>query len=206
MLERDDLDLVEEEDRPRVSSAWIVAGMAVTIAVGWALGSGPALALAPDGTHIVYTSRRGSSTELRLRAMDQLVPTALPGTEGAMAPFFAPTGEEIGFFAGGKLQALSLGGLRVRALADGPSPRGASWGRGGEIVFSRCTVCGLESVIADSTATRAATSLETGRDEKSHRWPSVLPRWAKRALHELDGKPIRYRMGVPGLGRAPTSG
>ena len=37
MLERD-LDLVEEEDRPRVSSAWIVAGMAVTIAVGWALG------------------------------------------------------------------------------------------------------------------------------------------------------------------------
>ena len=204
MLERDDLDLVEEEDRPRVSSAWIVAGMAVTIAVGWALGrysgradvesqpvrrfaielptteamalgSGPALALAPDGTHIVYTSRRGSSTELRLRAMDQLVPTALPGTEGATAPFFAPTGEEIGFFAGGKLQALSLGGLRVRALADGPSPRGASWGRGGEIVFSRCTVCGLESVIADSTATRAATSLKTGRDEKSHRWPSVLP-------------------------------
>jgi len=118
---------------------------------------------------------RGSSTELRLRSMDQLVPTALPGTEGATTPFFAPTGEEVGFFAGGKLQTLSLAGLRVRSLADGPSPRGASWGRGGQIVFSRCTVCGLESVIAESTTTRAATSLETARDEKSHRWPSVLP-------------------------------
>ena len=205
LLERDDLDLVEEdEDRPRFSSAWIYVGMAVTLAVGWALGrypggadvesqpvrrfaielpttepialgSGPALALAPDGRHIVYTARRGSSTELRLRAMDQLTPTALPGTEGATTPFFAPAGEEIGFFAGGKLQTLSLGGLRVRALADGPSPRGASWGRGGEIVFSRCTVCGLQSVIADSTATRVATSLEEESDERSHRWPSVLP-------------------------------
>ena len=159
MLERDDLDLVEEEDGPRFSSVWIVVAMVVTLAVGWALGrypsgadverqpvrrfaielpttepmalgSGPALALAPDGSHIVYTSRRGSSTELRLRAMDQLVPTALPGTEGATTPFFAPAGEAVGFFAGGKLQTLSLVGLRVRSLADGPSPRGSELGQG----------------------------------------------------------------------------
>ena len=140
-----------------------------------ALGSGPAVALSPDGARIVYTSRLGGVTELRMRAMDQLTPTELPGTEGASGPFFSPTGEEIGFFSNGKIKSLSLGRLQVRSLADGPSPRGASWGSGNEIVFSPVTVTGLRSVSADTPTTRDVTTLSADTDEKSHRWPEILP-------------------------------
>ena len=203
-LEREELGLPDEERAPGLSP-WIAAGLAAaTLFVGWmigrhsggsdldnqlvrrfaielpptepiALGSGPALALSPDGARIVYTSRLGGVTELRMRAMDQLTPTELPGTEGASGPFFSPTGEEIGFFSNGKLQSLSLGRLQVRSLADGPSPRGASWGSGNEIVFSPVTVTGLRSVSADTPTTRDVTTLSADTDEKSHRWPEILP-------------------------------
>lgn len=203
-LEGEELDVVQDELATGLSP-WVAAAVAlVTLLAGWmigrqtgvptsspslvrrfaielpatepiALGSGPALAISPDGARMAYVSRLGATTELRLRAMDQLAPTELPGTEGASAPFFSPSGEEIGFFSNGKLKSLSLGQLRVRALADGPSPRGASWGGRDEIVFSPGTVAGLQSISVDSASPSAVTVLSSKTDEKSHRWPVVLP-------------------------------
>src|SRR4029077_14420781 len=36
------------------------------------LGNGPAVALSPDGTHLAYAARQGSTQQLYLRAMDSL--------------------------------------------------------------------------------------------------------------------------------------
>jgi serine/threonine-protein kinase len=197
--------IVEEpEPRARLSPAWMAAGLAIALVAGFglgqltdvdeaddrlvrrfaidlsptepiALGAGPAVAISPDGSRIVYVAHRGDTTELRMRAMERLEPTELPDTEGASGPFFSPTGDVIGFFSGGKLRRIALGELRVQTLVESPSPRGASFRGQDEIVLSPRTVGGLASVMAHSPTATPLTELAPDGDVRSHRWPAVLP-------------------------------
>ncbi|HXV60956.1 MAG TPA: protein kinase [Vicinamibacteria bacterium] len=137
-----------------------------------ALEAGSPLALSPDGTRLVYTARRGETTELRLRAMDRLDPTPLPGTTGASSPFFSPDGDSLGFFSEGKLQRMSLSGFAVESLVDAPSPRGANWGSS-MIVLAPLTMGGLSAMGTGNPAMVGLTTL--GDETRSHRWPTVLP-------------------------------
>jgi len=65
---------------------------------------GPALALSPDGTNLVYVAGLGGKTQLYRRPMDQFEALPIPGTEGAYNPFFSPDGQWIGFFAGNEMK------------------------------------------------------------------------------------------------------
>jgi hypothetical protein len=57
-----------------------------------ALGVGlPAVALSPDGSHLVYAAQVGTTTQLFVRPTDGSALRALPGTEGAYHPFFSRT-------------------------------------------------------------------------------------------------------------------
>jgi hypothetical protein len=56
------------------------------------LENGPAVALSPDGTHLAYVARQSGTQQLYLRAMDSLEARPVPGTEGAVGPFFSPDG------------------------------------------------------------------------------------------------------------------
>src|SRR5260370_6144718 len=67
------------------------------------LDSGPAVALSPDGTHLAYVARQSGTQQLYLRAMDSLEARPMPGTEGAVNPFFSPDGQWLGLFAACKL-------------------------------------------------------------------------------------------------------
>ena len=64
----------------------------------------PAIALSPLDTHIVYVANRGGRSQLFLRPMDSPAAQPLPGTEGALGPFFSPDGQWIAFFAAGSLE------------------------------------------------------------------------------------------------------
>src|SRR6202049_4649427 len=64
------------------------------------LENGPAVALSPDGTHLAYVARQGSTQQIYLRALDNLEARPIPGTEGAVDSFFSPDGQWVGFFAG----------------------------------------------------------------------------------------------------------
>src|SRR5208282_2587093 len=82
------------------------------------LDSGPALALSPNGTHLAYVASQGGTQQIYLRAMDSLEARPIPGTEGAIEPFFSPDSQWLGFFAGGKLRKISVsGGVQV-SLGD----------------------------------------------------------------------------------------
>ena len=72
----------------------------------------PVLALSPDGTRLVSVVRLGGTTQLYVRRLDQLQFQAIPGTEGAMNPFFSPDGQWIGFYSvpEAKLEKFSVGG------------------------------------------------------------------------------------------------
>ena len=51
-----------------------------------------AVAMSPDGRSIVYVAGRGNTTQLMLRALDSGTARPLPGTSGAVSPFFSQIG------------------------------------------------------------------------------------------------------------------
>jgi serine/threonine-protein kinase len=138
------------------------------------LNEGLAVALSPDGTHLAYVARQGGTQQLYLRAMDSLEARPIPGTEGAVSPFFSPDGQWLAFFAGGKLKKVSVNGGAPVTLGDaGVTPRGASWGSQGMIIFAP-TLVGVLQQVSDAGGTpQPLTRLEKG--EVSHRWPEFLP-------------------------------
>ncbi|MFO0229820.1 hypothetical protein, partial [Gemmatimonas sp.] len=107
---------------------------------GTVLGVGEKLAIAPDGRTIAYIAATASNGLLYVRRLDELTPRALPGTEGARAPFFSPDGKWVAFVARGKLRKVSVEGGPVTELTDGsilPDNSGAVWTPAGDILFSR---------------------------------------------------------------------
>ena len=117
--------------------------------------------------------RQGGTQQLYLRAMDSLEARPIPGTEGAVNPFFSPDGQWLGFFAGGKLKKVSVSGGAALTLGDAALPRGASWGSQGMIAFAPTAVSALQQVSDAGGAPQPLTRLEKG--EASHRWPEFLP-------------------------------
>jgi len=137
------------------------------------LESGPAVALSPDGTHLAYVAIQGGTQQLYLRAMDSLEAKPIPGTEGAVNPFFSPDGQWVGFFAGGALKKVSVSGGAALVLGGAPSPRGASWSSQGAIAFAPQNVTILQQVPDAGGTPQPVTRFEKG--DVSHRWPEFLP-------------------------------
>ena len=164
----------------------------------------PVFTLSPDGERIVFVAENSASVSyLATKRLDQRVATPLPGTEGAYAPFFAPDGEWIGFFAEGQLKKTRVDGGAPIVLTRAPAGRGASWGDDGEIVAALDTQVGLSRV---SSVTGAVTPLTTrGAGEASHRWPHVLPgaRAAVFTVSRVSGNYAAAEIGAVPLGAAP---
>jgi serine/threonine-protein kinase len=133
------------------------------------------LDVSPDGRQVVYVAPDGRGTRLYARAMADLMPMPLPGTEGGRSPFFSPDGQWVGFFADGRLKKAPLAGGTPVTLAEAPEGYGASWTPGGEVVFTPTEVSGL-SVVSDVGGTpRPVTALDVAAGDGAHRWPQVLP-------------------------------
>ena len=131
-----------------------------------------ALALSPDGSHLAYVATRAGTQQLFLRAMNSLEANSIPGTEGAVDPFFSPDGQWIGFFAGGKLKKVSVSGEAVLTLADATVPHGAAWSSQGIIAFAPAPAGPLQQLSVKDT-TQPLTRLGTG--DIIHGWPDFLP-------------------------------
>ncbi|MBZ5662512.1 MAG: protein kinase [Acidobacteriia bacterium] len=137
------------------------------------LDSGPAVALSPDGTHLVYVARQGSTQQLYLRAMDSLEAKPILGTDGAVDPIFSPDGQWVGFFSGGKLKKVSVNGGAALTLGDASCPCGATWGSQGTIAFAPRIVSALQQVPDAGGAPKLLTRFE--KRDVSQRWPEFLP-------------------------------
>jgi serine/threonine protein kinase/Tol biopolymer transport system component len=137
------------------------------------LENGPAVTLSPDGTHLAYVARQGGTEQLYLRALDSLEAKPIPNTEGATQPFFSPDGQWVGFFAGGKLNKVSVSGGAALTLANAATPRGASWSSQGTIAFSPTSGSALQQVPDAGGVPQPLTRFEKG--DISHRFPEFLP-------------------------------
>jgi len=152
-----------------VRSAWVAPG-------GVDAGSGGdyvfGLALAPDGRKLVYPASHRGTVALQLQDLRTGDAPTLPGTDGAVAPFWSPDGTRIGFFADGKLKAFNLANQQTSDLADAQAGRGAAWSAKGDVIFSPSANAALLHHHVDGSIT-PFTTLESG--EAAHSWPAVLP-------------------------------
>jgi Tol biopolymer transport system component/aminoglycoside phosphotransferase (APT) family kinase protein len=148
---------------------------ALTPPGAWAFGD--TFALSPDGRRLVFEAWDVGTGEraLFLRPLDRGEATRLqPAAMGEM-PFWSPDGMHIGFFADGKLKRLDLRGGPAQAICDAPTPRGGAWGEDGRIVFAGAFRAGLSIVPAGGGEPAGLTTLDTSRNEKSHRFPVFVP-------------------------------
>jgi serine/threonine-protein kinase len=138
--------------------------------------TGPSALLSPDGTRLAYlASSADQKRRIYVRSLDQLLATALSGTENAGDPFFSPDGQWIGFFADGKLKKISVQGGAAVTLCDAPDDRGGSWGADGTVVFTKGTASALFKVSSAGGTPQPLTALDKQTGEVTQRWPQVLP-------------------------------
>ena len=150
----------------------LLTGMREDASMGQGRPSRTAFAFAPDGRSIVFSAEQDGQVKLYLRRLDQLDATPLEGTEGALSPFFSPSGDELGFYARGAIRKLPLAGGPIVTLCEVTQIFGASWDVNDQIVFSLGRG-GLQQVAASGGKQTTVTKIEG--DEISHRLPQLLP-------------------------------
>ncbi len=125
------------------------------------------LALSRDGRAFVYNAQGG----LFLRTMDTMPARPIPGTEENLAnPFFSPDGQWLGFFQGGQLKRIPVGGGAAVTICPATNPFGASWEADGTILFAQPK--GILRVSAEGGAPQVV--IPAGDGERVH-GPQLLP-------------------------------
>ena len=133
---------------------------------------GVTFALSPDGSRIVYVGvDPDGGQQLWQRALNDLEPDPIPGTEGAGFPVVSPDGLSVMFNSeGNSKKTISLaGGPPFTVVGSSGNPT-STWGSDGMIYFIRENV--IHRVPATGGEPEAVTSPST---DGQHRWPDVLP-------------------------------
>lgn len=151
---------------------------------------GNSIAVSPDGRNIVLETGQSG---LWIRSFDALEWRRLPGTEGAVGPFWSPDGRSLAFAATNQLKRLDVAGGPPETLSTfSTDVRGSgTWSRDGVIlVGSWGGGAGgpVWKVSASGGTATAVTQVDTSTGEFYHTWPTFLP----------DGKHFLYfRSGPP---------
>jgi Tol biopolymer transport system component len=186
----------ERWDTSRSLAPWLVAGVAIVLAVAALVNSRstgttdtPAMStvipvppehqlvaggtpvpfdVAPDGTKLVYLAMEAGRPQLFLRPLDAFDTKLLPGTDGASAPFFSPDGRWIGFFVGRRLFRVATDGGSPVFIGDvGQAGNGACWAEGDSIVYGSAS--GLMRISSAGGTPSRLTAADAG---EAH----ILPR------------------------------
>ncbi|HEV8230811.1 MAG TPA: protein kinase, partial [Thermoanaerobaculia bacterium] len=155
---------------------------------GAATGS---LTISPDGRLITFAGfAEGGRSQLWIRSLDERSARPIPGTEGAEWPFWSPDSRFIAFFADGKLKKVDVAGAPPLVVCDAPNGRSGSWNREGVIVFSPDSTVAIHRVAAGGGTPTPVTTLDTSKNETTHRWATFLP----------DGRHFLYLAGTHAAG------
>jgi Tol biopolymer transport system component len=210
-LEMDETPPVQETGKPLRLWRGLVALIAL-IALGmagwlfWAKTPGPisrfetvlpenvttadSVSVSPDGRKLVFSG--GVKDGLWIRSFDALDWRLLPGTEGAVSPFWSPDGRYLAFSINKQVKKVNISGGPPEPLCTIPvDVNGGTWNSGGVIVFG--TWGGgnggpIWKVSEAGGTASAVTQVDAARGEFYHTWPTFLP----------DGKHfIYFRSGPP---------
>ena len=152
------------------------------------------VAVSPDGKHIAFA---GGASGLWLRSVDAFTAERLPGTGGALRPFWSADGRSIGFHDNGGLRSVDVDNRQnpVQTVTSGPNMFFASpWNADGVILSPpESTGTGLYQNSLSGGAPVPVTKLNASRQEITHRYPQFLPDgrhfiyWVWSALEEYSG-------------------
>ena len=131
-------------------------------------------ALSPDGMRLVFVASANGPQRLWVRPLNAAAAQPLPGTEGAIFPFWSPDSRSVGFFADGKLKRIDVTGGSPQELADAPAGRGGGWNSDGTIVFAPTNAGPLWRLPTSGGQPVEFTKLDVPR-QGSHRLPQFLP-------------------------------
>jgi serine/threonine-protein kinase len=135
-----------------------------------------ALAISSDGKHLAYVDAgEGGGRLLYLRGMDEFKANPLPGTEGAISPFFSPDGEWIAFYdkVKKKLKKIAVRGGTPTTICEPQAFIGGSWGPDDTIILA-IEAGGLWRYTA-SGGMEELTTPDANQGEWGHIYPQVLP-------------------------------
>ena len=166
--------------------------------------------ISPDGTRLVYVTMVEGQRVLAAQRLGQRDVQILPGTEGALRPFFSPDSQRVGFFSGPAistpetftaltlyqrwtLKHVPLEGGTPTVLASDVRALGATWGDDESIVFGGE---GLQRVPASGGTPDRLT--EFGPAELFHARPHLLP--GSRAVLFSGGSPTSSRIFLHSIG------
>ncbi len=124
-----------------------------------------AVALGPDGvTHIIA------------RTDDAFEPRVLPDTERATGPIISPDGAWIAFFRDGAMVKMPVaGGAPVRLAPVPAQHRGGVWNPDGYIYLADKANGPIVRVSQNGGPFEPVTKLDDARNERTHRWPDMVP-------------------------------
>jgi DNA-binding winged helix-turn-helix (wHTH) protein/Tol biopolymer transport system component len=149
------------------------------------------LAVSPDGRYVAYAAGPTlSSGVLYVRPLDALEARELPGTTGAVFPFWSPKSDEIGFVAQGRIKRMALAGGAPQDLAAAPVFTIGSWNGDDVILFDNST--GIARVPASGGPPAKATTLNAARGEVAHALPWFLPGGRRFLFVSAFGEPGVY--------------
>ncbi|MGB6430516.1 MAG: protein kinase [Candidatus Acidiferrales bacterium] len=134
--------------------------------------------LSPDGRllALVGVSKDGTR-RIWLRPLDSVAAQPLPGTEGALSPFWSPDGLYLGYFDldDGTLKKVAVSGGSPQTLCNIARASLASWSADGVILFTPAFLSPIWKVSAAGGAPSQVTTLDHSLGEVSHGYPWFLP-------------------------------
>jgi serine/threonine protein kinase/Tol biopolymer transport system component len=162
--------------RTRHDRARTAIESAIVTPAGWRIVTNSGLSLSPDGETAVFVLNevKGGHPSMWLRPLASSTFRQLPGTDGAVQPFWSPDSRKIGFFAGGKLKTVDTESGTVSAVCDVPGGGGGvgSWSSLGTILVAPDLSGPLAFVRASGGTLQPLTKLRAG--DTAHRFPAFL--------------------------------
>lgn len=134
------------------------------------------LAISPNGRQVAFVASGADGvSRLWLRPLDSLTSRPLPGTDGGVGPFWSPDGQQLAFFANGKLMKTAIAGGEPQTLCAVGEPGGGTWSRDGVILLVPHFEGPLKRVSAGGGDIQNETTLDPAHKESNHLWPYFLP-------------------------------
>jgi Tol biopolymer transport system component len=148
--------------------------------------------VSPDGRYVAFAaSDVAGKQQVWLRPLDALEARPLPGTDGAVRPFWSPDSRWLGYVAGGKLRKVAVSGGPPQTICDAPRGSDGSWGSSGVILFDGTGGDPIWRCDAAGGLTKEELSLDKVKSVGSVGWPEFLP----------DGRHYLYMSGLTGEDR-----
>jgi Tol biopolymer transport system component len=160
-------------------------------------GTAPEFEISPDGRHVVFTAAFQGTPMLWIRSLTTSELRRLPGTEGAVLPFWRPDSQVIGFFADNQLKTIGLNSSAPVVLCATPLPgntAGGTWNNSDVIVFSAGNQP-IRQIRASDVGGKPSPATAFEKTDGAHRWPTFLPDGQHFLFLAQGSKPDELRVG-----------